>query len=319
MARPSYLTRIAAPASRNPDGARLAPPRLLFRPGAIGAQAGFAEIDTTEPAAAPVRAAGSAATALEGTTRRESVAAPTRLSRPAEAVTEMPPRSPVGMRGPSRPEPNAKPPLPAERAVEPPPRGAPARTRPAAARPDPVERHSLVTDPVRGSGRRTNAPDAMRHEDAGSRPEPIRPAPAKTAPARQSDVPRAAPASADARSTPVALTPSPAQPRAAAQPASQGVRPAEEAARPKALRPDPMAAPAPVRLAPPTVERPAAKPAAAPPTGVHIGSLEIRIVSPTPPPQPPAPVQRPAAAPAGRKAPASPLSRRFRVFGLAQA
>jgi hypothetical protein len=308
MRRPSYLQQVAAPPPRR-GVVVLAPPRIAFRPGA--AELTVEDVRTPAAAAsrAPVRAApqvtGPAATRTVevpgpvvaprvpsvAQALREAAAAATSVSRGDSATAE---------RGGPTPQPTpiappGQPPLAGRVATAP---GA------AAAPPSPSPIAPPRLEPGLAQPGRRAASEALA-------------TPAEVRPAR--------PAEATASARPAApLEPPPALPRASIELSSASPR--EIAPPPPPIAPSaapPPSAPAaalPLITPPPPPPRapvPAARERA--PPGLHIGTLEVRIVAPAPPPasfalQRPAP-SRAARGPAVRS---GGIARGFSVFGLGQ-
>jgi hypothetical protein len=336
--RPSYLQQAAATPTRR-GIAVLSPPRLVFAPA--GAAAEFVVREARHPAAASgpgrtVRELGPAATELVQRLRQEPYAA-------AAVPSAMPGQAP---------------PLPAARSMAPPspspalfedrrPAGAPDREMPGAAtRFTPGTTAAPAASPLPGMTMPVRKAAAPAPQMAGLAPRDVAAAPS----ARSVAPPPAGMPAGMLKRTPettsagIAMTDPPlsARPRAGSEvrPTLIAVRtvpsPAAAPRRASTTADLPLAAAAPrgaeaappvrTHAAPPVLAPPAPPPRAPvphaardhTPSGLHIGTLEVRV---TPPPAPqaapfrPAPRQVATRAGGGR---AAPIARGFGVFGLAQ-
>ena len=322
----SYLQRLVG-RDRVPQ-AVLTPPRSLFAPRShLLANNDIASFTETRPAPLPSAAGGPAGEAPPpGTTRRGR-------GGPAETVQHHEAVAPVST-GRAAGEPERGPRNRSRPAVErsiPAPIGAQAhpaaRATPSTA---PMSRRSVQTsakpahEPSREHEPALPQPDAGRRSGFQPMSSPVgegAPPPASTR-GRGSVSPPPRPPQRAARDERPSATPSDSVPRHAASGRSAANTPVSRAGDAKPRRTDARDALSP--LPPP---RAAAHRASDAPQGasqsaaasIRIGSLEVRVVAPQPAAQPAAapPPGRAPVAPA--KAPAAPLARGFRRFGLAQA
>jgi len=324
MKRPSYLRQVTPRALTGAGMAALAPPRLLFRPAIvaglieISAPAARERMGASRPAAPrqappPQRATGEEA----------SIAAPLRV--PASELDPGAPRPPRA--APRATQARMEPRLPTFIVAQAPPPAlsqAAVQVRPdVPGQPDVREQPVAPGLPPPPAALAASAQPLVTRGGAGATP----PAPAVASQTKAATA--GTPASLEQIATaaqivspsPVATGPAPAgAPRPAERPAETSVsqRPAKRA---ETLTPPPVSAPQrPAKraqtLMPPPVSappRPQREPAGG---GLHIGTLEVRVVAP----QIVAAAVRPAARQAGRIAAPSrgQIARGFGVFGLGQ-
>jgi hypothetical protein len=319
MARRSYLHRIAGPVEKSGDGVVLAPPRLLFRPSAHPARIEIAAeaLTLATPRASARAPLSEGHHPILGSTSLDdhSVHSSSNMAwRWAASSLRMPKQS-----GRDRLAEDDQLAINTAEA-----RGSATARRPPS--PAFVESKQDARD-ARGVEALADDSRPRLAPRKGGKPESITPEPKPkasrpVAKAARADAPLI-PTSHEERQYMERVAPAKTKTSADVLPASDSGRtpslgsrtaaprhraPAEQISTPTTglTRPVPTA----------TLEFASSRALPAPLRGVHIGSLEVRIVNP---PTPPAPAPRLEPANVGKRIAPAPLSHCFRVFGLAQA
>ena len=289
MRRPSYLQQVAAPAPRRGGMAVLSPPRTAFRPGT----AEFNVEETRPTVAAP--------------SRQAITPAPPAATPAASRVVEIMPPAPPDFALPPAPSPRDAPapdPEPVQATREPDERGQGPSAPPAVVTPPPQRPPAQAAGAAEAS-RETRAPPPAI---APTLEPSVGPGPPSHAPNEAATTPT------ETRARPREIDLPPAAALAAIQPVPPP--PAQQTAAP----PLPAAAMPIVTPSPPPPRAPAPTARERTPAGLHIGTLEVRIVAPNPAPIP-SPAPRAAPSRAAPRAPAvrvGGIARGFSVFGLGQ-
>jgi len=319
MKRPSYLQQIAPGASGRPlaAGPVLAPPRLLFRPGSAA----------SDPVGIETRVAPPRAAVPGGPVRAPAVQAYPTARPVARAPLDLGPEPRRDRRWATTPPAAAVPP--------------PSLHEPAPPRIHGEQR----TGDQRGAGK--PARPAVMPDVAGEARSPVRfgGTAAKAPPLASPGAFEAPPASGARPSLPPDRSPrAPVEPGGVSQPAAPDrpnrvpEPPAERSPRPRedvrdafapivpripsppanGAGPDAAAAALPV-IAPPPPPRPPMPARERSASGLHIGTLEVRVVMPSPPQPPPAGPRAAARTPIrGGGGTTRRIARGFSVFGLGQ-